>query len=879
MQKPGLMGMKGLDQLRSVKGSTVGHAKTVSAVNTRLSSDSISIGAFANLKLTAEKLVKEQASVKTDLEMANSKLKKSTEQIQLLEVKLREAINENAKLKVKHKEDGKLWNGLDSKLSSTKMLCDQLTETLQRLAGVTQDAEKDKKFFEEKLSNSSKAFDDLSCQLNNLSEKLDYAEKIITDGKQNMLKLEDEKREREKNLREERRLNCNLMTERDAIAKQLKDAFEENKVSVRSLNSQVEELQQKVESKDSICRSLRATVENLEDERNALQSRNEDFSLQLVRSSQETKNLEMIVHGLLITVKEMDRNSLNISDNIVQLLSSFQAFEKLVEQEKNLVVKNEKRKFDELHHQFENAISENDSLKWQVEALRNKTVELQKAQEFLMVQHAEECRLVEDKVRKIESESDAIVLKNDELKLLVTQLEEKNSHLSEVHSLADSQLKDLLLNASKLESENQDFQNKMQLMLLEKADVTSLQNTIETQKQKIETLESQINELNRVMDEKDKCNIHFSEREKLLEGQKSEIQASLISVECRLSEARKQYDLMLETKQSELSRHLKEISQRNDQAINDIRKKYEMEKLEIINIEKEKIDKLVNDMETKCEVKLAESKEEAQRHLVRIQEEHDASMEQIRLEFDRKESKLRDFHCEELQRIQLQADNELREKTSLMRKEHEIQMQVLRHQHEDECRKLQEELDILKSKEEKQRTLLQLQWKVMDEKSQQNDVEVNSKKEYSASSRKTMGLEIVNESQISLNRQENGRKEADLCGVMRTPVVNILKKMEKGSKGDAMNIPKHSKKVTHHEYEIETSNGRTITKRRKTKSTVMFGDTTTHKRVNLKTPTVGEDAKKTSKVHKGTRVRSSTIGDLFSEASLNPYTEDPYAFD
>lgn len=34
----------------------------------------------------------------------------------------------------------------------------------------------------------------------------------------------------------------------------------------------------------------------------------------------------------------------------------------------------------------------------------------------------------------------------------------------------------------------------------------------------------------------------------------------------------------------------------------------------------------------------------------------------------------------------------------------------------------------LSFQEEKQRTLLQLQWKVMDEKSQQNDVEVNSKK-------------------------------------------------------------------------------------------------------------------------------------------------------
>lgn len=60
-------------------------------------------------------------------------------------------------------------------------------------------------------------------------------------------------------------------------------------------------------------------------------------------------------------------------------------------------------------------------------------------------------------------------------------------------------------------------------MLLEKANITSLQNTIETQKQQIETLECQINELHRVIDEKEKCNMHFSEREKLLEEQKSEV--------------------------------------------------------------------------------------------------------------------------------------------------------------------------------------------------------------------------------------------------------------------------------------------------------------------------------------------------------------------
>ena len=52
----------------------------------------------------------------------------------MLEAKLQQAVNENVKLKVKQTEDSKLWQGLDSKVSSTKTLCDQLTETLQQLA-------------------------------------------------------------------------------------------------------------------------------------------------------------------------------------------------------------------------------------------------------------------------------------------------------------------------------------------------------------------------------------------------------------------------------------------------------------------------------------------------------------------------------------------------------------------------------------------------------------------------------------------------------------------------------------------------------------------------------------------------------------------------
>ncbi|MQL81909.1 hypothetical protein Taro_014370 [Colocasia esculenta] len=956
MQKPGNLGLKSLDQLRFARGPAVGPSKTAPVMNSRPSSDLVSLGAFANLKLTAEKLIKEQASVKTDLEMANSKLKKSAEQMHILEFKLQEAMNENAKLKVKHKEDAKLWNGVDSKLSSTKMLCDQLTETLQHLASCTRDAEQDKCSFEEKVLESSRAFDGLDCQLNELSAKLDNAEETIRNGKQEVIKLEHEKQEINEKFKEQCHLSNILMKERDAVAKELKDTVEANKVHLQSLISQTEELQHELESKENTCVNLTRTVNNLEDEKNVLLSSNENFSRQLHISSKETKGLEDVLHGLWKKVEEMDKQSSTVSNNAIQLLSSFDTFERLIRQEKDLVMKNAQQKFDQLHDKLHIVISENEFFKSEAEILRNKIVELQKTQEYIMVQHAEECRLVEDKVRKLESGTNSLVLKKSELELLVTQLKEKNSHLLEVQNLTGSELHDSLTKASILESENQDIKTKMQMLLLEKAEeMNNLQNEVAKNRQHILSQEDEINKLQTILHEKDQQILQCCEREKLLGEQKSEIQASLASAECGLREAKKQYDLMLETKQLELSRHLKEISLRNDQAINDIKRKYEIEKLEVVNIEKEKIEKLIQDMERKCDEKLAESKREAEQHLDHIQEEHDALVNQLNKEYEKKESNLRAFHNEELQRIQLQAESELREKTSIMRKEHEMQMQVLGHDHEDECRKLQEELDILKSKEDKQRALLHLQWKVMDERSQQNDVEVSSKKvanmvelhvglgvlklkrlrlsqvlpesgcpriagkrsvnglgnfmvnivlqqENSVSSMKMRDMDVQNRSQLAQRTQESARKEVDLSGIMRTPVANMLKKMENGNKGNAINIPKHSKKVmhsflllnfiefdiTHHEYEIETSNGRTVTKRRKTKSTVMFGDPTIRKNASQKTPKAVEDVKRQSKVfnclsfihtHKGAHVRPSNVGDLFSEGSLNPYADDPYAFD
>ncbi|KAJ6391511.1 hypothetical protein OIU77_025484 [Salix suchowensis] len=635
MHKLGFPSMKTLDQFKSLSAP----AKNFS-FNSRPSMDSTTSGSFANLKITAEKLVKEQASVKTDLEMANTKLKKSLEHIHVLEDKLQNAFNENAKLKVKQKEDEKLWKGLESKFSSTKTLCDQLTETLQHLAGQVQDAEKDKEFFEGKLSASSNSIDNLNQQLNDLSLKLGSAEETIRTRERELQELEIKKEERDKIYTEELRQTAILIEEKDAMLKKFEAIVAANRLATEDLNSKLEEMNHELRLKGNKINSLVIAQEKLVKEKSDHQSRSNDFANRLAMSLQEIKNLEGFLH------------------------------------ERELAVKHVQRQYDQLHDQFLSVKSEKDAMK-----------------------------------------------------------------------------------------------------------------------------------LN---------------------------QASLTAAESKLTKAKTQHEMMLESKQLELSRHLKEISQRNDEAINDIRKKYEMEKLEIVNMQKEKADKIVQEMERKCDQKV-----------LGIQQERDG-----------KEISLKAAHSEELKCAKLQAENEMREKIMEVRTEHEL-----------DCSTLQED---------RQRALLQLQWKVMSDKPQE-DPEVNSKKkEYSVSSVKMRAPGGAKRSHNSLGSSQNEKKDSLCLKATQTPVTKLLKKVETPNSGSVMAIPKHHKKVTHHEYEVETNNGRTITKRRKTKSTVMFEDPRKHGRTNTpkaRTPrSVAKGLKREGQSH------PSTIDDLFLEGSLNPYADDPYAF-
>ncbi|KOM47759.1 hypothetical protein LR48_Vigan07g146300 [Vigna angularis] len=155
-------------------------------------------------------------------------------------------------------------------------------------------------------------------------------------------------------------------------------------------------------------------------------------------------------------------------------------------------------------------------------------------------------------------------------------------------------------------------------------------------------------------------------------------------------------------------------------------------------------------------------------------------------EHDKKQLSLIAEHNEQLKRTQLLAENELREKTIFMRNDHEAQIKALRCELEDECRKLEEELHLQKSKEDRQRALLQLQWKVMSDKPKE-DQEVNSKQDYSISS-------IKRRSSCGGKRNLQRDLDSPYFEATQTPVPKLLTKVDNIKTGSAVSIPKRHRK-------------------------------------------------------------------------------------
>ncbi|KAH0853646.1 hypothetical protein HID58_093018 [Brassica napus] len=817
MQKLGFPAMKSLDQMRSMAGS----GRNLAFSSRQQPHDSVSSGNFSNLKSTAEKLVKEQASMKSDLELA---------------------------LRVMQKEDEKLWRGMESKFSSTKTLCDQLTETLQHLASQVQEAEKDKELFESKFFTSAEVIDSLKQQMGDLSSRLGVAEENIKSREKELEELKLEKEQTENSYLNELCRTASLLKEKDATIVNSEAAIAEAKLNIENLNLQLEKVRVELTSKEDEAKYLVGVKEKLERDKMDIQLSADNLSEKLINSDQEVKKLEGFVHSLATELAELDKKNLAFVENFDKLNGLYGTHLMLLQKDRDIASDRAQRLYNQLQGELSTVTVQKEALQSSANELYEQKEELKKAKESLVSQLAEERCSAKQEIEKLESEAKCLVSTNSETEAVLSELNEELEALSENLRASENKTQELLLKLSTSEAESKENYEKLQADAERKAEeIEILQKESESNQLRVESLLKEVNQLQSVIEEKELLINQCKENEKKLDQKTKEDKELLAAAETKLLEAKKQYDLMLENKQMELSRHLKELSQRNDQAINEIRRKYDEEKQEIIKAEKEKVEKVIRELSTKYDKELSDCKAESKHQLLSIQEDHASLILTVREEHGNKEFNLNAKHDEELRQAQIQAETELKERVTTIRNEHDAQLKALKCQYEDDCKKLQDELDLQRSKEERQRALLQMQWRVMSDKAPEEQ-EVSSRKEYSVSSVKVRG-----------SRPPISRKSQHTTVMLD-----------------------EDEQVTRREHEAEAKDGRT-TKRRKTKGTVMFEEP--QRRTTRFTPRAKTTPRSECLGHVQVAAisshppRSANIGDLFSEGSLNPYADDPYAFD
>ncbi|CAA7013342.1 unnamed protein product [Microthlaspi erraticum] len=808
----------------------------------------------------------------------NSKLTKSMDHILALEEKLQNAFNENAKLRVMQKEDEKLWRGMESKFSSTKTLCDQLTETLQHLASQVQEAEKDKEFFESKFSTSSEAIDSLKQQMQDLSVRLGAAEENVKSREKELEELKLEKEQRESSYLNEQCRTTSLLKEKDARIMNSEATIAESKLKIENLTIQLGKVRLELTSKEDEARNLVDIKENLEREKLNIQLSADNLSEKLISSEQEVKKLEGFIHSLATELAELDKKNLAFMEKFDQLNGLYGTHLVLLQKDRDIASDRAQRLFDQLQGEFFSVTFQKEALESAGKELYQQKEELKKAKESLVSQLAEESCSARQEIEKLESEAKCLVSKNADIEAVISKLKEEMEALLENLRASENETKELSLKITSLEMESKENHEKMQADAQKKAEeMESLQKECESNQLRVDSLSKEVNQLQSVIEEKELLIHQCKENEKKMDQQTTKDKELLAAAETKLLEAKKQYDLMLENKQLELSKHLKELSQRNDQAINEIRRKYDAEKQEIINAEKEKVEKVIKELSTNYDKELSDCKAESKQQLLNIKEEHASLILTIREEHGNREFNLKAKHDEELRQAQIQAETELKERITTLRDEHDVQLKAFKCQYEDDCKKLQEELDLQRSKEEKQRALLQMQWRVMSDK-QPEEQEVSSRKEYSVTSVKVRGSRPtgIRRSQHKAVMHDEDEQDSPFVKAAESPVTKMFKKVENVKTRSLMSSPKHHSKVSRREYEVDMNSGRT-TKRRKTKSTVMFEEPV--RRSSRFTPKVKTPRSLAKVAEINTHPRSANIGDLFSEGSLNPYADDPYAFD
>ncbi|KAH7440409.1 hypothetical protein KP509_04G105600 [Ceratopteris richardii] len=869
---------------------------------------------LTQLKLTAEKMLQEQASVKTDLQVTYSKLEKSEQEVQLLETRLQEIKDENGMLRVKQLEAVKLWEGLESKFTSTKTFCNQLMETLQHLALQVQEVERGKQVLEEKLVERSRFYQEIKLQVEDLSAKKRNTEKIADNWKMEYGDLAKLHEQTKNTLSQEIGRLEQLEFEKETHLRTSNEMLQQERQKLNYAESQLCQLQNEVKEKMRELDEAQTEINAVKKEK---ETQLEMINVTLQSFRNRNDELEQDLRAVLSKCNDLEVNSIMSKENVNELSAALEKCKELMEQERNVKLETLKNlKAVESEHEkfvnFKTALGKHvNDLESEVHMLKDEN-EAPTMQNTSIIQELRfSCKQMHDLAKeKLELVQISQHLQStlDALSATAMELISRRDHLVMENSSLHLEIQVVKSNAESVVEEKLCEIEKLTTMTAKNREVLSAQ-------------EAEIAFLRQSLLEKEQVMGGLLDEQKQLKRQCSEAIDQKLSAEKHCEEICKLAETQLETKLMELNKRIKEISERNDEEMKEIRRKCESETNQAIIKEEQKAASLLTSIREECESKIKEAQNRSLLKQKSSEIEHQAEIRELIQKHETERELLASQYQEELK-------HQIEEEKKKWTKEFEIQINELKNRQIEELKKLhfdnlsdcsradvkvsrlQSKLTVLEETLEKEKSKREDDLKaamenykeavdnfdaertMYEEKCKQHDrVEIALKKELEETkknlldweercksleadgSRKKLAKNQSNQECIALEPKLTANK-----GISAVCCLNEGRKsdnmMEKG-KCQSVILPTHSKTVTHHEYEVATSDGKKTITRKRTKSTVMIESPLDAKRPGRRKSTrISSQHKKA----KPSRVYAMTMGDLFGGKSLDPYSDDPYAF-
>jgi DNA repair exonuclease SbcCD ATPase subunit len=197
-------------------------------------------------------------------------------------------------------------------------------------------------------------------------------------------------------------------------------------------------MEQELKLKEDVCISLKGNLASSESEKNSLELMNKGYILETEKLCQDNKDLKELLSSFMVKVNELDKEHASVSSHVSRLISSFERFYEMAQEEKMLMARSSKDKFEHLRSQYVDLTPENNALKTEIEELLSRLIELQTTKEIVMVQYVEECQVAEDKIRRLESEAEVSASNINKLEKLASELQGRIQKLLEDSTLAEN---------------------------------------------------------------------------------------------------------------------------------------------------------------------------------------------------------------------------------------------------------------------------------------------------------------------------------------------------------------------------------------------------------------------------------------------------------